>query len=179
MKDYQPIPDVEAGIIKSVETTSNGSTKQETGVRNLTPQEKYPKVNKDEAQLLSLIDGAIDNPIPALDPPQLKISLLEVADSFDWAMWIKDILLAMKVPILAGIAALGGAIINATLNSPTSHKLFPYFSAIVIFLSTIPPIHERFIDTFELMSFQINSTASLVFMKVDDVANQVKFVMFV
>lgn len=75
--DYKPIPatDLEVGDA----STTGGQAQQEDddsasySPPQLSPQEKYPQANEQQAGLLMLLDDAIVNVVPHFEPPLLTI----------------------------------------------------------------------------------------------------------
>ncbi len=122
-EDYEPIPDVD------LET---GSTFTEDHDSSEELAKKYPEANHLERQFLSKLDHAINNAKPKVVLPKMKAADVGPPQS------ITDFIASIKYPTVALVVTVASAVSVAFMDSPIVIALFPYYSCILTFMSSIP-----------------------------------------
>lgn len=157
MVDYQVLPDEEEGII-----ADNRPIK-------LSPQEKYPHVNKKEAELLGLLDDTMENAILTFVPP-----LLEEADEPVKSSSLKELFFSLKIPTMTFIGIVIGALGLILLENHIIQLLYPYFSAIAMFVGSIPTQKQKFSDVFMCIEEKVGTTVTDIYGQIDAIAGEVR-----
>ena len=148
MADYEPIPDIEEG------TTDDKTTN------------KYPNANEQEAKLLNLLDEVIENAIPEFKPPLLPVGSVEGSE-------ISDLIASLKIPTLALIGVISGALLVIIMDSPIAKLLYPYVQAILLFISSIPALKKSFAGAALLILINVDSKITAVFDQIDAMSDKV------
>ncbi len=154
---YSSIPDVdeEQGVINA--TFSSTSSDADS----FTLAEKYPEANDQERAFLGALDSAIEKcSQPHITLPTFRAGDLAPPDS------PLAFLQSLKYPTMALISSLVVGASIMTTNSPIYKFLFPYFSCILAFIATIPPIRERFLTRSQIILVKIKSQKNAIESKV-------------
>lgn len=159
---YDPIPDVEEGIV--LPSVAEGE-QAPSSTPKLSPQEIYPQASEKEAELLCMLDDVIANAIPKFDPPLLPVESVARGAAKD----LPGLIGAIKIPAAVFVAAVLGALMFIALNNPVAIAVYPYITAIMTFIGTLPALKARFSDSASTLLGQIDSTITAVKSKIDAV----------
>ena len=152
-QDYAPIPDVEEG------TTIPDSAPDPL----IALAEKYPEANEHELAFLGALDDAIEKAKPTVTLPTIKAQDLGPPDS------PQEFLESIRIPSVAFGASFVSALIVMATNSRIFIALFPYYSCILLFVGSIPPMKERFSKQAAVIFDGIESKKREVVTKIDGV----------
>ena len=120
---YEPIPDVEAGIV------SEASKKQSL-------EEKYPDANELERTFLGTLDDAMEKAKPEVSIPKFAASQVGPPAH------PREFLESIVTPTIAFVISLGSAIVVAMMASPLAMKLFPYYTGLLTIGGSILPMKK-------------------------------------
>lgn len=135
---------------------------------NLTPQEKYPEANEQEAELLGKLDDIIANADPDFEPPLLPVELIKEGAPRE----LKALIEALKIPFAAFLVTLAMAAMFVAMNNPVAYALYPYVTCVIIFLGTVPSLKKRFSEGISVILFQTDNITRQTMGQVDGVADK-------
>lgn len=125
---YEPIPDVdlEKGEIEVADDVIHAEDD------DIVLAKKYPEANAFERKFLGKLDHAIANATPKVALPRLKSS------DFGPPQSITDLVVTLKYPTIALLFTILSSLLGTFLESPFFALIFPYYSCIVAYLSSLP-----------------------------------------
>lgn len=142
---YEPVPDVDSGV-----AASDGKTSAERA------KEKYPEASDLEATFLGHLDDAIDNAEPTVAFPPVDPSEIGEADS------PSGLLNALKLPMAALVVSIVLTFLVVWIHVGGLTHAYPYLSALLIFVASIPPTRGRFLKQTAPFFDKIDSIKDLI-----------------
>jgi hypothetical protein len=125
---YEPIPDVD--LEKGENEVAVDVIHAEDD--DIVLAKKYPEANALERKFLGKLDHAIANATPKVALPRLKSS------DFGPPQSITDLVVTLKYPTLALFFTILSSLLGTFWESPFGVLIFPYYSCIVAYLSSLP-----------------------------------------
>lgn len=135
---------------------------------NLTPQEKYPDVSEEEAELLGLLDDAIDK----ADDLDFTLPLLPVGSiAKGLPEDIMGLIAALQIPLASFVSTLGIAAVFIAVNNPIVYAIYPYVACIINFLGAVPSLKKRFGISINIILSKIYTIGKQVDLEIDAVCD--------
>ena len=132
---------------------------------------KYPEANEYEAKFLGALDKAIAKySEPKIALPKLPPKCEQLGSSSSDS--IPAFLNSLRAPTVALIATLGAGVQVLAMNNPIYEALYPYLSCVLLFISSIPSLRERFMQRFEALFAVIEHEPKEAEAKIEEFSNK-------
>ncbi|GAX28776.1 hypothetical protein FisN_25Lh166 [Fistulifera solaris] len=157
---YEEVKDVERALQWTPDDTVMAVARQ-----------RYPVVDSDiEALFLGRLDDTIDHFRLEIKLPRVHIGKL--AQSSDTRTRWADVLNSLKLPTSALVVTASASIVSILSHHPLGKVLLPYFSCILIFLSSAPSIRKRLLAKSSWLLAQFDSVQNQVETTMDEIASR-------
>lgn len=106
-------------------------------------ERKYPFLNEKQVELVGTLDEAIDNSIPRVNLPRLKIDNLEkeLSKNEFWGL--------LKLPAITFCLTVPFAAMVIVLENATLGKFYPFLVTMIAFCASVPSIVLRYNEYFD------------------------------
>jgi hypothetical protein len=158
--DYSPIPDVDPEQQDQTNVPFDSSLlNEEQAQKELA--EKYPEANECELKFLGALDTAIAKySEPKIGLPRLAANGQELGSSTSDSM--PEFLKSLTIPTGAFVTCACAGIEVLATNNPIYEALYPYASCVLLFVSSIYYLRQRFVQRCEAIVDRIESRISAV-----------------
>jgi len=158
--DYSPIPDVDLEKQDEVSDSPESPVIDEEEELKILA-EKYPEANEFELKFL----GALDQAISKYGHPKVKFPMLpangeELGSSSSDS--IPEFLNSLTIPTATFITCAAAGMQVLAMDNPIYQALYPYVSCIILFLSSVAYLRQRFILRCEAFVGRIQSQIGAV-----------------